>query len=431
MKYRWLAAAAMAVIGLSVAISAGGRGQSAASTAENPPTFSRDIAPILYKNCVACHRPGEIAPMSLLTYAEARPWARAIEKAVAGGVMPPWHADAPVGSFENERRLTAAEKDLIAQWVAAGAPQGDPGETPAPPSLTDGWRIGKPDAVLEMQEDYPVPARGTIEYEFFYIPTNFTEEKWLQAIEVRPGNRAVVHHVLVFYQAPSGGTARTPVIRPNPEHSRVPSERRRGNRPPRRVGVQQLLATYAPGTDPQIFRPGTALRLPPGGTIELQMHYTTNGTAGTDRTKVGLIFAKDAPEHEIRASQFLNGTFTIPAGAEDHRVDTDVRFLQNATLWGIFPHTHVRGKRWSYVLELPDGTTRPLLSVPKYDFNWQTYYMFKEPIAVPAGARIVSSAWYDNSARNRSNPDPTIDVKWGDQTWEEMQYTGVLYSSLK
>ena len=177
-----------------------------------------------------------------------------------------------------------------------------------------------------------------------------------------------------------------------------------------------------------MFPEGTALRLAPGGLLHLQVHYTANGTAGTDRSKVGLVFAKEAPGEEMRASQFLNARFTIPPGAVDHEVTTDVTFLQDATIRGLFPHTHVRGKRWSYTLELPDGTKKPLLSVPKYDFNWQTYYMFREPIAVPKGARIVSTAWYDNSAANKSNPDPKIAVKWGDQTWEEMQYTGILYS---
>ena len=170
------------------------------------------------------------------------------------------------------------------------------------------------------------------------------------------------------------------------------------------------------------------MRLPAGGVIELQMHYTANGTAGTDRSTVGMIFAKEPPATEIRATQFLNGQFTIPPGAADYRVDTDIGFREEVTLWGVFPHTHVRGKRWNYELVMPDGTKKPLLSVPKYDFNWQTYYMFKEPLQLPKGARILSSAWYDNSAANRSNPDPTAAVKWGDQTWEEMQYTGLLLS---
>jgi hypothetical protein len=202
-----------------------------------------------------------------------------------------------------------------------------------------------------------------------------------------------------------------------------------GRRPARESNLpSRVIATYAPGTDPQVFRPGTALRLPPGGVIELQMHYTSNGTAATDRTRIGMTFAPAPPQHEVRAGQFLNATLRIPPGARDHRVETELGFLRDVTLWGLFPHTHVRGRRWEYRLALPDGTTTPLLSVPEYDFNWQTYYMFKEPIVVPTGARILSSAWYDNSDRNPANPDPSAEVRWGDQTWEEMQYTGILYS---
>jgi hypothetical protein len=398
--------------------------------AAQAPTFSRDVAPILYKNCVSCHRPGEAAPMSFLTYTAARPWARGMIRRVTDGTMPPWHADAAAGTFENERRLTEDEKSTIARWADAGAPEGDPKDLPAPPAFADGWSIGTPDVVLQMAEDYAVPATGTVQYEYFTIPTNFTESKWLQAIEIRPGNRTLVHHVLVYYQAPPDPTlaAAAQALQLNLQHSRTPPPTP-GSRPRQRaVGQRRLIATYAPGTAPQVFRPGTAMRLPEGGIIELQMHYTANGTAGTDRSKVGLIFAKEAPKSEIFATQFLNGQFTIPPGAADYQVDTDIGFRQDITLWGVFPHTHVRGKRWNYVLELPDGTRKPLLSVPKYDFNWQTYYMFKEPLEIPKGSRIHSSAWYDNSAANRSNPDPSAEVKWGDQTWEEMQYTGLLLS---
>ena len=249
---------------------------------------------------------------------------------------------------------------------------------------------------------------------------------------MRPGNRALVHHVLVYYAAPADGTRAAMVLRPNRDDSRIPPAGQTGTRPPQRLpGQKQLIATYAPGTNPQIFPAGAAVRLAPGGTLELQLHYTANGTAGTDRTKVGMVFATQPPANDVRAAQFVNARFTIPAGASDYEVSTDAEFLENATIWGLFPHTHVRGMRWSYTLTLPDGTSRPLLSVPKYDFNWQTYYMFKEPIQVPRGARIRSTAWYDNSVRNRSNPDPTMAVRWGDQTWEEMQYTGILYSAVR
>jgi len=424
-KLLWAAFA----VTVTAIVGAGGGLQAAPQYTDGVPTFTHDVAPILYANCVTCHRPGEIAPMSLISYQEVRPWARAITKKIAEGSMPPWHADAPSGTFSNERKLTSAEKATLERWAAAGAPEGDPTELKPAPTFADGWRIGKPDVIFEMQEDYPVAASGTIQYEHFYIPTNFTEAKWLKAIEARPGNRAVVHHILVYYEAPPDGPRVPPAIQPNREDSRIESREASGNRPPRDTGfTTRLLATYAPGTDAQVFPEGTALRLAPGGLLHLQVHYTANGTAGTDRSKVGLVFAKDAPGEEMRASQFLNARFTIPPGAVDHEVTTDVTFLQDATIRGLFPHTHVRGKRWSYTLELPDGTKKPLLSVPKYDFNWQTYYMFREPIAVPKVARIVSTAWYDNSTANKSNPDPTIAVKWGDQTWEEMQYTGILYS---
>jgi hypothetical protein len=421
----------LALIGIvsTTAFLVAGAPQQVSRLEQNGPTFTRDVAPILYANCVSCHRAGEIAPMSLITYQEVRPWARAISKQVHDGAMPPWHADAAPGTFSNERRLTAEQKDLLERWAAAGAVEGDPKDLPARPTFADGWQLGTPDVVFEMGEDYQVPARGTVQYEHFYIPTQFTEAKWLTGIEARPGNRALVHHILVYYEAPADEARGTPVIQPNREDSRTPRTEPRGLRPAQNNGLPtRLLATYAPGTQPQVFPAGTAVRLPPGGTLHLQVHYTANGTAGTDRSKVGMIFAKEPPAEEMRPSQFINGRFTIPAGASNYEVSTDLSFLQDATLWGLFPHTHVRGKRWSYTLELPDGSTQALLSVPKYDFNWQTYYLFNEPIRVPKGARIISTAWYDNSAANRSNPDPTIDVKWGDQTWEEMQYTGILYS---
>ncbi len=403
--------------------------QAQAPPADPVPTFARDVAPILYANCVSCHRAGEIAPMSLITYAEARPWAQAINRRLTDGTMPPWHAEAAPGTFMNERRLSSAQKTVIARWVAGGAPLGNPADLPPVPTFTEGWRIGAPDQVFELPEDYEVPAKGTIEYENFYVPTGFTEAKWLQAIEARPGNRALVHHILVYYEAPPEANATAPILQLNREHNQLP-QRQAGLRPARRpVGPARLIATYAPGTNPQVFPLGTAMRLPPGGVLHFQMHYTAIGKPGTDRSKVGLIFAKEPPATEMRASAFLNTRLVIPPGSMDQAVSTEVTFAQDAVVWGLFPHTHVRGKRWNYVLTLPDGTSKTILAVPKYDFNWQTYYMFSEPLQIPKGARIVSTAWYDNSAANRSNPDPSIEVHWGDQTWEEMQYTGILYSA--
>jgi hypothetical protein len=410
------------------ALSLGGFGLSAEQAAPSPPTYAKDVAPILFRNCTSCHRPGEIAPMSLLTYDDVRPHAKDIRDEVSEGHMPPWHAAAPKGTFLNERGLTAEEKNVLLRWVAAGAPKGDSKDLPPTPVYPDGWAMGKPDVVFEMLEEYSVPADGVIEYEYFYIPTNFTEAKWIQAIELRPGNREVVHHALAFYRA-TPDMKRPPVLRPNRDQMILPPPAKQGLRPQREDQTpSRMLATYAPGTNPQVLRPGTAIRLEPGGVIELQMHYTANGKAAKDRTKIGFQFSKDPSPREVRVTHFFNGTLSLPAGAPDVRVDADISFVSDAVVWGIFPHTHVRGKKWEYVLELPDGTKKNILSVPAYDFNWQTYYMFTDPLEVPKGSRLVSSAWYDNSAANKSNPDPTVSVKWGDQTWEEMQYTGLLFS---
>jgi hypothetical protein len=393
------------------------------------PTFTKDVAPILYKNCTTCHRPGEIAPMSLLTYEDARPYADDILEKVGQGHMPPWHADAPAGTFENERRLSDAEKKTLLDWAGNGAPKGDDADLPPAPHYTEGWAIGTPDLVLEMPDAFTVPADGTVPYQYFYIPTNFTEAKYVQAIEARPGSREVVHHILINYMAKPDRT-RTPALRMNQEWQKTPEPVFGEHAPRREKDVPtRLIGTYAPGTRPQIFRPGTALRLEPGGVIELQMHYTANGkAAATDRTRIGIVFSKDPSPREIRPTAFYNGTLVLPAGSSNTAVPGEVTFLQDTLVYGLLPHTHLRGTRWEYKLVLPDGTSTTILSVPKYDFNWQTYYMFKEPLQVPRGAKILSTAWYDNSPANKSNPNPKADVRWGDQTWEEMQYTGLLFS---
>jgi hypothetical protein len=400
---------------------------------KNAPTFSKDVAPIIFKNCAGCHRPGEIAPMSLLTYEDARPWAKAIRDEVSERNMPPWHTDAPAGTFHNERLLSDADRATLVAWANGGAPRGDPALMPPTPAFPEGWAAGKPDVVLEMQEDYKLPAEGTINYQYLYVPTNFTEPKWVKSIEIRPGNREVVHHVLVYYWAKSDGP-RIQVLRQSPDISTTPDRGGPNSRPAKpelKEMAQRLVATYAPGTNVQVAPAGTAFRLEPGGMFEFQMHYTTNGEATTDRTKIGLIFATEPAPREVRAGQFINGVFKLPAGAANMAVTADVEILQDTTVWGLFPHTHLRGKKWEYKLVLPTGETRPILSVERYDFNWQTYYMFQEPLNVPKGAKIVSTAWYDNSAANKSNPDPKVDVTWGGQTWDEMQYTGILYTPVQ
>ncbi len=385
--------------------------------ASSAPTFSKDVAPILYAHCASCHRPGDIAPMSLLTYEEARPWAKSIREQVSLGHMPPWHSVDARGTFSNDRRLTTAEKDTLIQWATSGAARGNPKDLPPVPKFTEGWEIGTPDVILSMAKPFEVPATGTIGYQYVTVPTNFTEDRWVQAIEVRPGTRAVVHHVLVFSRDP-GAQPRAEafvIVTPKP-----PAQSKPG-------GPGTLIATTAPGTNAMIFEPGSAIRLKAGSNLVFQIHYTSNGKATSDRTSVGLIFAKQPPLQEIRTSAFYNPFFTLPAGSENQEVDSAIEFNQDVHITALFPHTHLRGKSWEYRLIYPDGRSEAVLSVPKYDFNWQTYYVFTKPLAVPKGSRLEATAHYDNSEANRWNPDPKVDVHWGEQTWQEMQYSGITY----
>lgn len=394
-----------------------------ATTAGATPTFAKDVAPILYKNCASCHRAGEIAPMSLLTYEEVRPWAKAIREKVSLGDMPPWHSTEPRGTFSNDRRLTDEEKDTLVRWATGGAPKGDLKDLPPAPKFVEGWEIGTPDAVFTMPKAYDVAASGTINYQYFNVPTNFTEDKWVQAIEVRPGARNVVHHILVFCREP-GAPARKQgffmVVPPVPASATGQQGEARG--------PGSLIATTAPGTNAMTFQPGTAMRIRAGATLVFQIHYTANGTASKDQSSVGLIFAKEPPKQEIRNSAFVNATFTIPAGNAGKSVDSAIQFNEDSHIWALFPHTHLRGKSWEYRMIYPDGRSEIVLAVPKYDFNWQTYYVFSTPLAVPKGSRLEATAVYDNSAANKWNPDPQKDVRWGEQTWQEMQYSGITYS---
>ena len=413
------------------------------SAQTSAPTYSKDVAPILYKNCVSCHRPGEMAPMPLLTFQQVRPYANAIGRRVQNGTMPPWHAEAPVGHFLNERRLTAEEKDTIARWVAARSPQGDPTDQPPAPNFVEGWAIGTPDAVLSMQQEFEVPASGTIDYQNFAIPTNFTEDKWVQAMEIRTSAQSVVHHILVFAREAGVQPRRDPfrqVALPNggnydvtlPERPRQPPQaapqQAVQNQAPRTPVRQTLIASLAPGTTTMVFQPGTALLVKAGTTVIFQVHYTANGTVTKDQSRIGFLFAKEPPRQEIMSSQFLNPQLVLPPGAGNQRVDSEIEFTEDSHIWALIPHTHLRGKSWEYQLKYPDGRSEVVLSVPKYDFNWQTYYHYTKPIAAPKGSRLQAIAHYDNSAANRSNPDPKAEVHWGEQTWEEMQYTGITYT---
>jgi mono/diheme cytochrome c family protein len=415
-KTRLTYAAALAITVLALTAIPAARTSRAAT-----PTFSKDVAPVLFKNCASCHRPGDIAPMSLLTYENVRPWAKSIREKVAVGTMPPWHATQAPGVFSNDRRLNEKEKDTLIRWADGGAPKGDPKDMAPAPKFAEGWEIGTPDAIISMPKEFEVKESGTIAYQFFEAPTNFTEDKWIQAIEVRPGARSVVHHVLVFCREP--GTRRPPAF-----SQTVPKLGNLGQGSHEQALPGALIATTAPGTNAMVFKPGTAMRIKAGASFAFQVHYTANGTATKDRTSVGVIFAKQPPQQEIRNSAFVNPFFVIAPGADNQAVESAIQFNEDSHVWALFPHTHLRGKSWEYRLVYPDGHAEAVLSVPKYDFNWQTYYLFTKPLAVPKGSRLEATAHYDNSTANKWNPDPKIAVRWGPQTWEEMQYSGITYS---
>jgi len=363
---------------------------------QKPVTFSKDVAPIFYNHCVECHRPTMFAPMSLLTFDEARPWARSIKERVLAREMPPWNADPAIGHFRNDARLTQKDIDTIVAWVDGGAAKGDDKDLPARPRFADGWTIGEPDVVVSMTEPFHIPARGTIPYKYIRIPVDFTEDKWLKAIEIKPGSRAHIHHVIAYTQ-PKGSSLLTenPLGRTNI-----------GGTTPNKPGV--------------VFGDGIARLLRANSEIILQIHYTTNGVEADDRTSVALIFAKEPPKKMLRGGMAVNLRFEIPAGEPNYEVRAVQKFTEDTELTSMTPHMHSRGKDMTYIAHYPDGSSETLLSVPKYQFDWQLTYQLAQPKHLPKGTTLEVIAHFDNSRNNKWNPDPTAVVRWGDQTWEEM-----------
>lgn len=366
-----------------------------AQPAFNQPTFNKDIAPILFSRCTECHRAGEVAPMAFTSYKEVRPWAKSIKERVASRSMPVWLADPHVGSFRNDRRMTEREVETIVNWVNAGASEGDPKDVPALPRFETGWAAGKPNQVFDMGTDYEVPAQGTIPYKFFTVPTNFTEDKWVSVAEIRPGSRKAVHHIIVTVVNPGGQVVRA-------------------------GEGDALLAGYAPGEQPIRFEPGTAKLVKAGSSLRFQVHYTPDGTAIKDRSYIGLTFAKKPVKFQAITASALMFSFKIPAGDPDYEVRASWTAKSDVQLVSMMPHMHFRGKDFKFTATYPDGHQEVILSVPKYDFNWQLIYEVSKYVALPNGTRIDCVAHFDNSANNKFNPDPSKDVRWGDQTWEEM-----------
>ncbi len=388
-------------------------------------TFHKQVEPILQAHCQECHRAGEAVPMSLMTYKEARPWAASIHEAVLSKKMPPWFADPAHGTFQNDRRLSAQDIETLSAWANTGAKEGDPKDAPKPRQFAAGWSIGKPDTVIEMPIAFPVPATGTVPYQWIMVPTGFTEDKWVSDIEVRPGDKSVVHHVVLFARAPGSNymAQAKPGIAfaPDGEHN-----------PPRKEdqgaaqffylgGDVEMVGVYVPGGVAYKTAPGQARLIKAGSDLLFQMHYTSNGkAAGADRSRVGMVFAKEPPTERVVNTFVGNTNLHIPPGDASRKVYARVTMHENATLLSLFPHMHVRGKAFEYRAIYPTGETETLLSVPKYDFNWQLTYYLSKPLNLPKGTTIECIATYDNSANNVNNPDPAKDVYWGQQTWEEM-----------
>ena len=384
------------ILGLIITVIALGSTRNASSSGV---TFSKEVAPILFKNCAECHRPTGVAPMSFLNYQAVRPWAKSIKERVVDRSMPPWFADPKHGEFANNPSLSPADINTIVSWVDAGAPRGNDKDLPPAPKFTEGWVIGTPDLVLSMQDEQAVPADGTIPYLYKRIPTNFTEDRWVKSVEIKPGDRRVVHHVIATLEDGKGN----------------------------RIGG---LGGITPNKTAIISPPGSARLIKAGAVVVLQMHYTTIGEATKDRTSVGLIFTKEKPQIVLGGGNALNTSFVIPAGADNHEVRASKTFEEDAYLYSMMPHMHVRGKDFTYTVVYPDGRSEIVLHVPKYNFDWQLDYELKKPLFLPKGTRLNCVAHFDNSTRNKFNPDPTKPVRWCDQTWEEMMigwYTTVRY----
>ena len=368
-----------------------------ASGGSAAPTFGKDVAPILFNNCTNCHRPGEIAPMSFQNYKEVRPWAKAIREKVVNRTMPPWHADAHIGQWANDKRLAQKDIDTIVAWVDGGAKEGDPKDVPALPKFANGWQIGEPDITFQMPEEFTVPAQGAVPYIYYQVPSNFKEDKYVTAMEARAGDLSVVHHIVVY------------VREPNPTKPKRPNDLGDG-----------LLGALSPGNTPFIAQPGTAKLIKAGSTIVFQMHYTPSGKVTKDRSLLGLKFAQAPVEKIITTAAAWDARFEIPANAEHHEVRANWVADEDIDIISLMPHMHLRGKDYLYQATYPDGRSEVLLSVSKYDFGWQTYYYPKKPIRIPKGTKIETIAHYDNSTKNPVNPDPNKAVRFGEQTWEEM-----------
>jgi mono/diheme cytochrome c family protein len=367
-------------------------------------TYAKEVSRVLQKNCQGCHRPGEVAPFALMNYDDAVAKAHQIKEVVLERRMPPWHADPRYGKFKNTRRMSDEDVSTVASWVEAGVPMGDKANLPSEVDYGEGWTIGTPELIVEMPEEYEVPAEGVIPYQHYELDVEFEEDRWVQAAEVQPGNELVVHHVVVYI---SGGGGMHDIMDED--------------------GNISTLVIWAPGDLPSIYPEGTALKVRKGSRLVMEMHYTPTGKVEKDRSRVGVIFAKEPPERPISINVVANMMIDVAPHSQHHVEHSFFTFQEDARILSFMPHLHWRGKDFHYEATYPDGKKEVLLSVPRWDFNWQAFYWLEEPLSVPKGTKIHCTAHWDNSRNNPYNPDPSESVGFGLQTWDEMMLGWVTY----
>jgi peroxiredoxin len=359
-------------------------------------TYTEHISRLMQKHCINCHRDGQVAPFALTSYEDTSAWAETMLEVIDDGRMPPWHANPKHGHFANDARMSDADKMLFRQWVDNGMPEGDASKLPPPLVFTEGWQIAKPDVIYKMPKEFTVPPKGTVPYNYVVVDPNIKEDIWVKAAEVRPGNYSVVHHALAFF---------------------IPPDREFKPGDP----LFNSIGTYAPGMPPADWPEGFARFVPKGSKLVFQMHYTPNGSIQTDRSELGIVFADPKTvKKQVRYMIAINTNFRIPAGDGNYHIPAQRRFDKDVILHALMPHMHLRGKAFRFTATYPDGKEEILLDVPRYDFNWQLSYALAEPKRLPAGTAIKCDGYFDNSVENLVNPDPSQEVHWGDQTWDEM-----------
>ena len=428
------------------------------------PTFTKDVAPIVFNKCTMCHRTGEVAPMTFLSYEDVRPWAKVIREKVRSREMPPWGAD-PEHSLKmrNDRSLSAQQIDTIVAWVDGGAPKGSEADLPAMPKFAEGWTVGRePDYVLEMPVEASIPAEGELGVQMYYAPVPWSEDRFAETLELRPGNRAVVHHAGVFVvDIPEGAKiVDGRLVTPGGQASTDRGAGLAGRADVTALPGANKLLSWVPGRGVDSHRADIGKRIPAGKYINWQVHYNPIGKPEKDRTRLGIWFNKVPVTHELLIRQAGDALATtkgglslyraegkeveysadegstrrrsktpnIPAYAEDWSLTGITPVTEDITLYAMSPHMHLRGKSLRWVIVYPDGREQTILDVPKFDFNWQIQYELAEPLHIPAGSKILGIGKYDNSPKNKWNPSPNLEVFWSEQSWDEMYQPFTEYS---